>query len=202
MNQYVVRVTWTPPSPGATGYFVDNDCPTCDPGAYVSQRTGATTSADITVTPGSYQCFRVYAFNATGSSGWLTTMGCIGTPPFALPATRQWTDTGVRLAAGIVVGISATGAFTAYPAGTEGPDGDPTCLPASNYPGAAPAFTAPGLACWSLIARIGAGPPFEIGVSRKFVTHTAGELYLGINANDFAQDAGTLTVKIKKGGLP
>jgi len=58
------------------------------------------------------------------------------------------------------------------------------------------------LDCWSLVARIGDGAPFEIGVSRRFTTHQSGELYLGINANDFSQNSGSLTVKIGKGGVP
>ena len=44
--------------------------------------------------------------------------------------------------------------------------------------------------------------PFEIGVSRQFVTQRSGELYLGVNASDFAQNSGLLTVKIGKAGVP
>ncbi len=37
---------------------------------------------------------------------------------------------------------------------------------------------------------IGGAAPFEIGVSRQFVTQRSGELYLGVNASDFAQNSG------------
>ena len=37
--------------------------------------------------------------------------------------------------------------------------------------------------CWSLIARIGTGPPFEIGAAKSFRAPQAGQLFLGLNDN-------------------
>lgn len=54
--------------------------------------------------------------------------------------------------------------------------------------------------CWSLIARIGNGSPFEVGTSTQVVT-TAGELYLGVNDNNFSDNSGSWTVRIKLGGM-
>jgi hypothetical protein len=57
------------------------------------------------------------------------------------------------------------------------------------------------LPCWSLIARIGNGRPFEVGTS-ILVAATAGRLYLGVNADSFSGNTGIWLVKIKIGGLP
>jgi hypothetical protein len=62
-------------------------------------------------------------------------------------------------------------------------------------------FPAPQLPCWSLIARIGNGQPFEVGTS-ILVTATSGRLYLGVNDDSFSGNIGIWAVKIKIGGLP
>jgi hypothetical protein len=63
------------------------------------------------------------------------------------------------------------------------------------------AFPAPNLHCWSLIARIGNGTPFEVG-SSVLVTAGSGVLYLGINDDSFSGNGGGWAVNIKIGGLP
>ena len=50
-------------------------------------------------------------------------------------------------------------------------------------------------------ARIGNGAPFEVGTSTQ-VTTTAGELYLGMNDDNFADNSGRWNVRIKLGGMP
>ena len=58
-------------------------------------------------------------------------------------------------------------------------------------------FPAPGLPCWSLIAKIGAkGAPFEIGTHKAFVATTSGPLFLGINDNYVADNAGAWTASL------
>jgi len=56
------------------------------------------------------------------------------------------------------------------------------------------------LPCWSLIARIGNGRPFEVGTSIEVAT-TTGRLYLGVNDDSFSSNAGIWAVKMKIGGL-
>jgi hypothetical protein len=195
-------VTWTDGSAGITGFNLDNGCPvgSCQPGAPLNSTTGLVTSATFAVTPGTYQCFRVQAFNSQGVSAWAG-WGCTSTPNFAVPGTQEWTDTGVMLNAGDALGITASGTVYIDPSYPQGPDGDPSCTPAANYSSQSSAFPAPNLACWSLVGRIGNGPPFEVGSSASLTT-TAGELYLGVNDGDFSDNSGNWTVRIKIGGMP
>jgi RHS repeat-associated protein len=59
----------------------------------------------------------------------------------------------------------------------------------------------PGLACWSLVGRIGAdGTPFDVG-SAATINASAGELYLGVNDNFYSDNSGSWTVEITAGAL-
>jgi hypothetical protein len=200
VSQYKIKVTWTEASTDVTGFNIDNGCPvgSCSPGATLAQTTGPVKSATFKVTPGTYQCFRAQAFNDAGASSW-SDYGCTSTSGLVVPATQKWTDTKVQVAAGDTLGITANGQITISPTESVGPAGDPSCTPAQNYP--RKAFPAPSAPCWSLIARIGNGTPFEVGAS-ALVTTSSGVLYLGINDNNFSGNSGSWTVNIKLGGLP
>jgi hypothetical protein len=183
-----------------TGFYVDNGCPpgSCGAGATLAVTTGVTTSVSFTTTPGAYQCFRVQAINGAGRSafvGW----GCTTTPGFTLPSTQEWTDTGVTVPAGILLKIAASGTVDITATHPVTPAGDQTCVPSTRFPGISPAFVAPGQACWSLVARIGDGPPFEVGVSTT-VTTASGRLYLCVNDNNFTDNSGSWAVTMKEGG--
>jgi len=195
-SQYSIKVTWTDASADVTGFNVDNGCPvgSCDPGATLARTTGPVNSTTFTVTPGTYQCFRVQAINHAGTSSW-SDYACTGTPGLVLSATQKWTNTKVTVPAGDELGITAGGQITVSPTETVGPGGDPSCTPAQNYP-------APGLPCYSLIARIGNGAPFEVGTSDLVSNATTGVLYLGINDNNVSGNSGSWTANIKLGGLP
>jgi hypothetical protein len=54
----------------------------------------------------------------------------------------------------------------------------------------------------SLIARIGNGPPFEVGTSALVTATRSGVLYVGINDDTFSGNSGSWNVNIKLGGLP
>jgi hypothetical protein len=200
-SQYKIQVTWTEATADVTGFNLDNGCPvgSCDPGATLTQTTGPVDTATFTVTPGSYQCFRVQAVNKAGTSPW-SSFGCISTPGLVLSGTQEWTNIKVTVPAGDELGISANGQITVSSTETVGPAGDPSCTPAQNYPGAA--FPAPSLPCYSLIARIGNGPPFEVGTSTLITNAASGVLFLGINDDSFSGNSGSWNVKIKLGGLP
>ena len=202
LNQRTIRVSWTDTATGITGFTISNGCGTdgCNGGA-VNVRTGPVTAADITTTPGAYQCFYVQAVNGAGASE-PSGPGCISTPEMNIPSSQEWTDTGVTARAGAAVGISATGeVYLAAARSSHGPGGDSSCTPAAGHAARSSLFPAPQLPCWSLIARFGNGAPFEVGNS-IVVTAAGGRLYLGVNTDSFSGNAGIWTVKIKIGGLP
>ncbi len=202
LNQRTIRVSWTDTAIGITGFTIGNGCGTdgCNGGA-VNVRTGPVTAADITTTPGAYQCFYVQAVNSAGASE-PSGPGCISTPEMNIPSSQEWTDTGVTARAGAAVGISATGeVYLAAARSSHAPGGDSSCTPAAGYAARSALFPAPRLPCWSLIGRFGNGVPFEVGNS-IVVTAAAGRLYLGVNTDSFSGNAGIWTVKIKIGGLP
>jgi PA-IL-like protein len=163
--------------------------------------TGPVTTVTFTVTPGTYQCFRAQAFNHDGTSAW-SGYGCTTTPSLTVPGTQKWTATSVHVSRGDVLGVTAGGVVNIDPAYPQGPAGDPSCIPAVNYAAASSTFPAPDLACWSLVARIGNGPVFEIGTSALTTATASGRLHLGVNDGDFSDNSGSWTVSIKIGGLP
>jgi hypothetical protein len=201
LDQFTIEVAWVETSSLVTGFNIDNGCPvgSCDPGATLAQTTGPVTSTEFTVTPGSYQCFRVQALNSSGASGW-SSFGCTSTPAFVLTGAPTWTDTGVTVTAGIELGLSASGTMSVDGDRQVDPSGDQSCIPDVTYPGASPPFAAPTLPCWSLIARIGSGPPFEIGTTFTGIISQSGNLYLRVNGDSPATYPGSWIVKIKKGG--
>jgi hypothetical protein len=119
----------------------------------------------------------------------------------ALVMNVPWTDAGMVLAASTPVTITATGEFnreTGKCAGTcvTTPAGSPWSTCATEPP---PAFTAPGLRCWSLIGKVGiSGAPFLVGTSLTFTPASSGELYLGINDNYYPDDTGNWTATVKQ----
>lgn len=117
----------------------------------------------------------------------------------AVPGTQAWTDTGIALRAGQRVSITASGQILVGPANGQSPAGDPSCTPAQNFPTQSAQFPAPGLPCWSLIARIGSGAPVEVGTATQ-ITATSGELFLGVNASTFPANAGSWSAAIAVGG--
>ncbi len=110
-----------------------------------------------------------------------------------------WTDTGLDLAAGSSITITADG--TVKIAGSDPgktPDGDQSCIPSELAEDWAADFIAPGLHCWALIARIGDAEPFVVGTSESFSVPSAGRLYLGVNEGsaDFGDNSGSWTADI------
>jgi hypothetical protein len=101
------------------------------------------------------------------------------------------TATGIMLNAGDTVSISATGAIKIASGDVaRSPAGEPTCV-------AGPAFTVPGLPCFSLVGRIGTGPAFPVGTGPTTISATeAGELLLGVNddVNTFGDNSGSWSV--------
>jgi hypothetical protein len=196
-----VTVHWADGSPGITGFNVDNGCPVgaCGgPDAELYTTTGPVNSTTFSAQPGTWICFRVQAISSAGDSAW-SGYGCVQTPGLAVSGATEWTSSGLTLNAGDRIGITAAGTVYIDPAYPAGPSGTASCTPAKNYPTSTTPFPGPTAPCWSLVARIGNGAPFEVGTSVQFIA-TAGVLYLGVNDNNFADNSGSWTVNIKKGG--
>jgi hypothetical protein len=114
----------------------------------------------------------------------------------AVPGSQEWTDTGITVQAGQQLTITASGEIlVGATSASESPAGLPGCTPAVSYPAQSAQFPAPSLTCWSLIARIGAGAPFEVGGSAQ-LTATSGDLYLGVNGDSFAANSGSWSATI------
>jgi len=112
-----------------------------------------------------------------------------------VPATEQWTDTGIDLSIDDSVLIEADGAATprrnpAIP--LHGPDGHPDPV--------ARQYNVEGLEDAnhdSLIGRIGeAGAPFLVGSELSSTADTEGRLFLGINDIDVENNSGEFTATI------
>ena len=113
-----------------------------------------------------------------------------------MPGSQEWTDTGITVQAGQQLTITAAGEiYVGATSASESPAGIPGCTPAASYPAQSAQFPAPSLTCWSLIARIGDGAPFEVGSSAQ-LTATSGDLYLGVNGDSFAGNSGSWSATI------
>ena len=126
---------------------------------------------------------------AVGTSGTLANGRTI-----QVAANRQWTDTGIDVAAGDRVMFQSSGevTFGRSPGQTASPDGN-----GSYHSASYPDPTAP---VGALIGRVGTnGKPFGIGTqSQALGMPAAGRLYLGVNDNEIGDNAGAFTVVVAK----
>jgi hypothetical protein len=123
-------------------------------------------------------------------------------PDLAVIATQPWTPTGVTLRAGDEVALGASGVvnFGVAPIDQMAPTGlpwGPQCETSGPHDSE---FPAPGLNCYSLVARVGDGAPVAVGSGATVVATADGELQLGINDNNFGDNSGTWTVAIGTSG--
>jgi serine/threonine protein kinase len=118
-----------------------------------------------------------------------------------LPGGQPWTDTGLDLAEGQTVRLSASGTivFSRTDPRPEGPNGSGVACYQNGNTFAVP-FVAGDLPCHSLLGRIGSsGRIFEIGAERQFRAAGSGRLYLGINDNFFPDNTGSWTAEVTVG---
>jgi hypothetical protein len=119
-----------------------------------------------------------------------------------VPANVPWTDTGINLRQGDSVEVTATGRVAVETTGRIPPKAPggfaPDCRAAAAiYGGRFGVFPAPQLPCWSLIGRIGAnGIIFEVGARGTFQARRDGRLFLGINDDTLANNAGFWTAAV------
>ena len=134
----------------------------------------------------------------TGTTG---TTPHVSGPTVRVRATQAFTGTGIRIRQGEVFSVVATGTASYRPGDTVGPGGvafnQGTCAGAQSRHHNR--FTAPGLACWSLIGRIGTGGViFFIGPSFHVQAPVAGELFLGFNDSLYSDNSGGFRATISK----
>jgi Zn-dependent protease with chaperone function len=112
-----------------------------------------------------------------------------------VPGASQWTDTGIELAPGDRVVITAAGSIQTSAAQASGPEGLPRgwrdllrALPVNSAGGGA------------LIGRIGdpaAAVPFLVGTSKELTVKSPGHLLLGVNQLAGEQSGGSFHVNVK-----
>ena len=128
----------------------------------------------------------------------------IATPALAtqttIPAKTEWNDSGVSVALGKKVIISASGTVVLCDGcAPSGPAGTPSKT-TSEFNGG---WAAPGLVPWSLVGKIGtSGVPFEIGADLTFIAGSSGELYLSVNDNYFPDNSGSWSATLEVKGGP
>jgi hypothetical protein len=126
--------------------------------------------------------------------------GDLVVPVTVLPRS-VFVDAGIALRTGERVTINASGRinFGGPRIAAMTPSGiawGPACEAIARRKAHNTPWPAPGLQCWSLVGRIGSGPKFEIGTLRSLQVTQAGELFLGVNDNDLADNTGTWSVTV------
>lgn len=110
-----------------------------------------------------------------------------------IPATVAWTDSGLDLAGGDMLVVTASGQVddsTATPDTVWGPEGKPN----SFNSGASIIGCAPHVA---LLGKIGAtGAPFLVGASHAAPAPVAGRLYFGLNDTQLVDEGGKLAATV------
>ena len=99
-------------------------------------------------------------------------------------------DSGIAVVPGERVEIFAAGSASVRPGGSQsGPEGDPKCRK--------PTMPEPSLACYSVIYSIGmTGRAGEVGAHRDFTATTDGNIFLGVNSPNLAQNSGSFHITI------
>jgi hypothetical protein len=108
-----------------------------------------------------------------------------------VPGNQPWTATNVTVKRGQQIRLNASGSINTSAAASSGPDGNRSATVASSrYPiGNAPVG--------ALIARIGNGRPFLVGAPPDPISMTAnGQLFLGVNDDNFGDNGGNYSVTI------
>lgn len=131
--------------------------------------------------------------SAIATSGAAPTM-----PPgagIAVPATQQWTATGITVRRGETLTFNTTGQVRLSTDASDlaGSAGSTTGRYAANAP-------IPSALAGALIGRIGNGQPFGIGNLTTIQAPAAGQLFLGINDDNLADNLGGFRVEITRSG--
>lgn len=132
---------------------------------------------------------------AAATTGNAATEGVPEGAGIAVPATAQWTPTGLTVRRGETVTFTTTGQVqlstdasdVAGSAGSKAQRKTATAPLPNNFAGA-------------LIGRVGNSEPFPIGDQTTVTMPAAGQLFLGINDDHLADNTGGFRVNIRRGG--
>jgi hypothetical protein len=110
-----------------------------------------------------------------------------------VPGNQPWTATNVTVKRGQQIRLNASGSVNISAAANAGPNGNPAATVASSR---YPLSNAP---VGALIAKIGNGRPFMVGAPADPISMTAnGQLFLGVNDDNFGDNTGNYSVTIIK----
>jgi hypothetical protein len=104
-----------------------------------------------------------------------------------------WKDTGIQVNKGDRLSLTATGGVEWETGSRVGPEGSSSKL--KPYPWR-PAYPVADIGAGGLIAKIGSGAPFRVGKTVTVTTSDTGELFLGINDNNFEDNKGGFVVDV------
>ena len=106
--------------------------------------------------------------------------------------TQPFTDTGISVVQNQLLVVQASGDMNWYTGVCDACHSSPDGTPWSQCSDETPGIVVPGLACWSLIGKIGAaGRPFQVGTFLSLEAPVSGELYLGVNDNNYVDNTGS-----------
>jgi hypothetical protein len=109
-----------------------------------------------------------------------------------VPGASAWTATGITVYPGVLTVVASGTIEIATNGAPMDPNGYGTCVAGGGW-------VAPGLPCYSLIGRIGEGPPFALGSNSVHLLDQSGPLYLGVDdeAAAFGDNSGAWNVRIE-----
>lgn len=134
---------------------------------------------------------------AVATTGQAAAPAPAGGSTFTVPGNQPWTATGMTVRKGEVLTLSTSGEVQLSPDASDvaTPDGAKN----SRY---AVRSALPRTLAGALIGRIGNGQPFGIGTQTTITAPEAGQLFLGVNDDGFADNQGAFQVTItRQGGI-
>jgi len=124
-----------------------------------------------------------------------------GAPPsdqaggITVSGRQQWTPTGMTVRRGEWLTLNATGEIR-----LSNDPGDVAVPTGSKIERYLPRAPMPGVLAGALIGRIGMGQPFGIGSPARLQMPADGQLFLGVNDSDPADNQGSFRVEIQRAG--
>lgn len=143
----------------------------------------------------------------SGAASLLVTDGPVPPDSLIIAGNRDWVDTGVDVASGEAVTVTATGRVRISRIEKPKEDVENEVGPEGtffygdefqHYDFPLPAGGKGPAPCFGLIARVGQGRPFFVGSSKSWVAERSGRLYLGINDFDPSANAGEFYAQVTK----
>ncbi len=130
----------------------------------------------------------------------VATTGSSSTPAMGggivVPATQQWTSTGMTVRRGETLRFNTTGQIQI------GTDSNDVATASGSTSGKyVPGSPLPRVLAGALIGRIGNGQPFGIGTQTSIQAPAAGQLFLGINDGTLTDNQGEFRVEITRSGV-